>query len=66
VGRIRTCRIDPAVLRSAEAWITQRRAMVEQRLDRLDEYLARAADPPDAALGRLSLDNTDDESRENR
>jgi hypothetical protein len=40
--------------------------MVEQRLDRLDEYLARAADPPDAALGRLSLDNTDDESRENR
>ena len=27
---------------------------------------ARTADPPDAALGRLSLDNTDDESRENR
>jgi hypothetical protein len=40
--------------------------MVEQRLDRLDEYLARTADPPEAALGWLSLDNTDDESRENR
>ena len=66
VGRIRTCRIDPAVLRSAEAWISQRRAMVEERLDRLDEYLARTADPPDAALGWLSLDNTGDEPRENR
>ena len=66
VGRIRTCRIDPAVLRSAEAWISQRRAMVEQRLDRLDEYLARTADPPDAALGRLLLDNADDGTRENR
>jgi DNA-binding transcriptional ArsR family regulator len=66
VGRTRTCRIDLAVLRSAETWISQRRAMVEQRLDRLDEYLARTADPPDAALGRLPLDNTDDESRENR
>jgi len=66
VGRTRTCRIDPAVLRSAESWISQRRAMVEQRLDRLEEYLARTADPPDAALGWLSLDNADDESRENR
>jgi DNA-binding transcriptional ArsR family regulator len=66
VGRIRTCRIDPAILRSAEAWISQRRAEIEQRLDRLDEYLARTADPPDAALGRLWPDSTDDESRENR
>ena len=66
VGRIRTCRIEPAILRSAEAWISQRRVEIEQRLDRLDEYLARTADPPDAALGWLSLDNTDDESRENR
>jgi hypothetical protein len=66
VGRVRTCRLDLAVLRSAEAWISQRRAVVEQRLDRLDEYLARTADPPDAALGWLSPDNTDDESRENR
>jgi DNA-binding transcriptional ArsR family regulator len=66
VGRTRTCRIDPAVLRSAESWISQRRAMVEQRLDRLDEYLARTADQPDAALGWLSPDNADDKPRQNR
>jgi DNA-binding transcriptional ArsR family regulator len=66
VGRIRTCRIDLAVLRSTEDWISQRRAMVEQRLDLLDDYLARTAGPPDAALGWPSLDNTDDESKETR
>jgi DNA-binding transcriptional ArsR family regulator len=65
-GRTRTCRIDPAVLRSAEAWISQRRATVEQRLDRLDEYLARTAGPPHAAPGRQAPGNTDDEPRENR
>ncbi len=66
VGRTRTCSIDPAVLRSAEAWISQRRAMVEHRLDRLADYLASTADPPDAALAWLSLDDADDESRKNR
>ena len=66
VGRTRTCSVDPAVLRSAEAWISQRRAMVEQRLDRLADYLASTADPPDAALAWLSLDDADDESRQNR
>jgi DNA-binding transcriptional ArsR family regulator len=66
VGRTRTCSIDPAVLRSAEAWISQRRAMVEHRLDRLADYLASTADPPDAALAWLSLDDADDESRNNR
>ncbi len=40
VGRTRTCRINPAVLRSAEHWITQRRARWERTLDRLGEYLA--------------------------
>jgi DNA-binding transcriptional ArsR family regulator len=64
-GRTRTCRIDPAVLRSAEAWISQRRAMVEQRLDRLADYLASTADPPDAALGWASPTGPDDEPREN-
>jgi DNA-binding transcriptional ArsR family regulator len=66
VGRTRTCSIDPAVLRSAEAWISQRRAMVEHRLDRLADYLASTADPPDAALAWLSPDDADDESRKNR
>jgi len=42
-GRTRTCSINPAALRSAEHWITQRRALVERRLDRLGEYLAETA-----------------------
>ena len=46
-GRTRTCSINPAVLRSAESWIAERRAFVERRLDRLGEYLAATASPPD-------------------
>jgi DNA-binding transcriptional ArsR family regulator len=38
-GRTRTCSINPAVLRSAEQWIADRRALWERRLDRLGEYL---------------------------
>src|ERR1700749_5058537 len=34
VGRTRTCHIDPAVLRLAESWISDRRALVEERLER--------------------------------
>ncbi len=44
LGRTRTCSINPAALRSAESWIADRRTMVEQRLDRLGEYLAETAD----------------------
>ena len=40
VGRTRTCRIEAAALRSAEAWITERRTLWERRLDRLGDYLA--------------------------
>jgi DNA-binding transcriptional ArsR family regulator len=43
VGRVRTCRIEPAALRSAEDWVAQRRALWEQRLDRLGDYLAETA-----------------------
>jgi DNA-binding transcriptional ArsR family regulator len=64
VGRTRTCNIDPGVLRSVEVWISQRRATVEQRLDRLAEYLASTADPPDAVLTWLT--DTQDEPRENQ
>jgi DNA-binding transcriptional ArsR family regulator len=39
-GRVRTCRIEPAVLQSAEDWIAQTRATWERRLDRLAEFLA--------------------------
>jgi DNA-binding transcriptional ArsR family regulator len=40
VGRVRTCQIDPATLRSAEQWISERRTVWERRLDRLGEFLA--------------------------
>src|ERR1700723_2556587 len=39
-GRVRTCRIQPAALRTAETWIARRRAGWERRLDRLGAYLA--------------------------
>jgi DNA-binding transcriptional ArsR family regulator len=41
-GRVRTCRLDPAALRTAESWITDRRVTWERRLDRLGDYLAAA------------------------
>ncbi len=40
-GRVRTCRIEPAALRTAEEWIAARRATWERRLDRLGDYLAK-------------------------
>ncbi len=39
VGRVRTCRVEPAALRSAEQWISERRSVWESRLDRLEEFL---------------------------
>jgi DNA-binding transcriptional ArsR family regulator len=50
VGRTRTCSINPVALRSAEGWLADRRTMVEHRLDRLGEYLAKTAGTPDPAL----------------
>jgi DNA-binding transcriptional ArsR family regulator len=46
VGRVRTCRIEPATLRTVEQWIAERRTSWERRLDRLGEYLAEHADEP--------------------
>jgi DNA-binding transcriptional ArsR family regulator len=40
VGRVRTCTIDPAALRTAEQWIAERRTSWEHRLDRLGGFLA--------------------------
>ena len=40
LGRVRTCRIEPATLSAAETWITRRRALWERRLDRLGEVIA--------------------------
>jgi DNA-binding transcriptional ArsR family regulator len=39
VGRVRTCRVAPDALRTAERWISERRTTWEQRLDRLGEIL---------------------------
>ena len=39
VGRVRTCRIEPAGLAAAEQWIRDRRTLWEKRLDRLGDYL---------------------------
>jgi DNA-binding transcriptional ArsR family regulator len=50
LGRTRTCSINPVALRSAEGWIADRRTVVERRLDRLGEYLAKTADQPDTGL----------------
>jgi DNA-binding transcriptional ArsR family regulator len=48
VGRVRHCRIDPAALKTAEDWITERRKSWDRRLDRLGDYLAENPHPPSA------------------
>jgi DNA-binding transcriptional ArsR family regulator len=40
VGRVRTCRIEPAGLSVAQQWIGDRRSMWERQLDRLGDLLA--------------------------
>jgi DNA-binding transcriptional ArsR family regulator len=40
VGRVRTCRIEPAGLSVAERWLDDRRATWERRFDRLGNLLA--------------------------
>jgi DNA-binding transcriptional ArsR family regulator len=39
VGRVRTCRMDPAGLVAAEQWLHERRSLWERRLDRLGDVL---------------------------
>jgi DNA-binding transcriptional ArsR family regulator len=40
VGRVRTCRIEPAGLSVAERWIEDRRSLWEKRFDKLGNLLA--------------------------
>jgi DNA-binding transcriptional ArsR family regulator len=47
VGRVRTCRLEPVALRTAEDWIAGRRAEWERRLDRLGDFLAADANALD-------------------
>jgi DNA-binding transcriptional ArsR family regulator len=45
LGRVRTCTVEPRALRAAERWISERRTVWEESLDRLGEYLAEDQDP---------------------
>ncbi len=40
VGRVRTCRLEPMIMRTAEEWFASQRVAWERNLDRLGEYLA--------------------------
>jgi DNA-binding transcriptional ArsR family regulator len=42
LGRVRTCRLGPRRLDDEAAWIASYRQMLEARLDRLGEFLARS------------------------
>lgn len=44
VGRVRTCRVEPAGLRRAEEWLIAERSGWEARLDRLGEVLTSPND----------------------
>jgi DNA-binding transcriptional ArsR family regulator len=44
IGRVRTCRIEPAALRTAEQWLAERRTTWERRFDRLGNILAEQAE----------------------
>ena len=46
IGRVRTCRIEPAAMRPVEQWIAERRTSWERRLDRLGDYLAAEPNEP--------------------
>jgi DNA-binding transcriptional ArsR family regulator len=69
-GRTRTCSINPAALRTAERWMSERRAICERRLDRLGDYLAATADspdtPPDQTSPARAPDRSHDPSEENQ
>lgn len=45
VGRVRTCRVDPAGLAVVERWIRDRRSVWETRLDRLGQLLTEHDGP---------------------
>jgi len=44
-GRVRTWRLSPRPLRSAEHWMARQRAVWETRLDQLDDFLKDQQEP---------------------
>lgn len=47
VGRVRTCRLEPAPMRTVEQWVGERRASWEQRFDRLGGVLEATYGKPE-------------------
>ena len=43
-GRVRTCRLQPGVLATAEQWLVDRRSEWEKRHDRFEEYVMEMKD----------------------
>lgn len=39
VGRVRTCRVNTVRLAAAEAWLSEQRALWQDRTDRLADYV---------------------------
>ena len=46
VGRVRTCRLGPRRLDDESAWIDRYRQMLEDRYDRLEDFLERTKGDP--------------------
>jgi DNA-binding transcriptional ArsR family regulator len=46
IGRVRQCRLGPRRLEEETAWIARYRQMLENRLDRLGEFLERMKGEP--------------------
>ena len=44
LGRVRTCRLEPAAISQAERWLSERRQDWERKLDRLADHLQRHPD----------------------
>ncbi len=45
VGRVRTCHVESNAMRTAEAWIHERRTLWERRFDRLGQVLDELPEP---------------------
>ena len=43
-GRVRTCRLEPGVLSTAEQWLVDRRSEWEKRHGRFEEYVMELKD----------------------
>ena len=46
LGRVRRCRLGPRRLEDVSKWIASYRALLEERFDRLDEFLERTKGTP--------------------